>query len=102
MPNPSFNRDRLQRRVNSNVRHCDKMNTLAGSKTSVVSICPLCGKPNECAIAEGSGRVEDCWCMNTAISSNALAKLPQQEIGRTCICRKCAAMSAQTAKESAE
>ena len=53
------------------------------------SQCPLCGKPNECAIAAGRDP-ESCWCMTATISPSALASVPQEAKGKVCICATCA------------
>lgn len=52
------------------------------------SLCPLCHRPNGCAMAAGLPP-ESCWCMNVTVSDQALAALPSSEIGTRCICRQC-------------
>ena len=52
--------------------------------------CPLCGKPNECAVAAGRA-AESCWCMTTTMSPSALASIPVEAQGKVCICARCAA-----------
>ncbi len=52
--------------------------------------CPLCGKPNECAVAAGRA-AESCWCMTTTMSPSALAPIPVEAQGKVCICARCAA-----------
>ncbi|MBX9937374.1 MAG: cysteine-rich CWC family protein [Burkholderiaceae bacterium] len=56
---------------------------------SWMASCPLCGQPNQCAVALGR-RPQSCWCMNTPVSLLALALLPEQERGQRCICPTCA------------
>ncbi len=51
--------------------------------------CPLCGGPNQCAVAQGK-QAQLCWCMSTPMSLLALAVLPEQERGQRCICPNCA------------
>ncbi len=53
------------------------------------SNCPLCGKPNHCAMAAGNDASE-CWCRDIEIDSAALERLPPEAVGRYCICRDCA------------
>lgn len=52
--------------------------------------CPLCGKPNECAIASGRPP-ESCWCMTATIDPTTLAAIPEEARGQVCICAGCAA-----------
>ena len=51
--------------------------------------CPLCGQPNQCAIGAGLPP-ESCWCMQTPVSPDALAQLPDEARGKACICPVCA------------
>jgi len=53
------------------------------------SKCPLCGMPNECAVAAG-GNAESCWCMTATMSPSALASIPADAQGKVCICARCA------------
>jgi len=56
--------------------------------------CPLCGQPNDCAVAAGCDP-ESCWCMMVTMSSTALASIPAEALGRACICARCANTTAQ-------
>lgn len=51
--------------------------------------CPLCGKPNECAVAAGR-EPESCWCMTATMSPEALAAIPAEAQAKVCICADCA------------
>lgn len=52
--------------------------------------CPLCGQPNQCA-AVAAGRFDvPCWCQNVSIPAHVLARVPEAERGRACICAACA------------
>jgi len=52
--------------------------------------CPLCGQPNGCAaVAAGSFDVA-CWCQNVAFGPDLLARVPPNQRGLACICRRCA------------
>ncbi|MDR2333165.1 MAG: cysteine-rich CWC family protein [Burkholderiaceae bacterium] len=53
------------------------------------SRCPLCGQANQCAIVAGLAP-ESCWCMKEPVSREALARVPEQERGKACICPHCA------------
>ena len=53
------------------------------------SLCPLCGQANQCAISAGLPP-ESCWCMQTTVSQQALARLPSKARGKRCICPACA------------
>ncbi|PVY57270.1 hypothetical protein C8D04_2548 [Simplicispira sp. 125] len=50
--------------------------------------CPLCGQPNQCAMAQGQP-ADECWCMHGVITPMALASLALQERGQRCICPSC-------------
>ncbi len=52
--------------------------------------CPLCGEPNQCAMAAGKDP-ETCWCMSEAIDPQILARIPPEAQGKVCICQRCAA-----------
>ncbi|MFN9727575.1 cysteine-rich CWC family protein [Acidovorax sp.] len=54
------------------------------------ALCPLCHQPNDCAIAAGLAP-QACWCMSVCLSDQALAALPERDIGARCICRHCGA-----------
>ncbi|MDD2916144.1 MAG: cysteine-rich CWC family protein [Gallionella sp.] len=55
-------------------------------------ICPLCGKPNECALAQSGSAETPCWCHNVEIDPSAMARIPEAQRGESCICRKCASL----------
>jgi hypothetical protein len=56
-------------------------------------LCPLCSKPNACAIAnkgsEQKSDQQDCWCMRVNISDEVLAKVPADKKAKACICQSC-------------
>ena len=49
--------------------------------------CALCGGPNDCGMALGKS---DCWCFSTPIPAEVLARVPDEERNRVCVCRRCA------------
>ena len=53
------------------------------------SRCPLCGQANQCAIVAGLPP-ESCWCMNEPVSREALARVPADLQGKSCLCPHCA------------
>ncbi|MFN3439902.1 MAG: cysteine-rich CWC family protein [Acidovorax sp.] len=55
---------------------------------SLLSCCPLCGQPNQCAMVAGRPP-ESCWCMAQVIDSAVLATLPEAQRGKACICANC-------------
>ena len=64
-------------------------------------LCPLCDKPNQCAmeIAKATGQPQEpCWCVNALFTPELLAKLPEEAKGQACICANCAAEAAQQRK----
>ena len=50
--------------------------------------CPLCGSPNDCAIARGE---QTCWCFDEVFPPNLLERVPETDQGRVCVCRNCVA-----------
>jgi len=50
--------------------------------------CPLCGGDNQCAMAAGRP-AQTCWCATATISADALAAIPQDSIGKRCLCPAC-------------
>ena len=63
--------------------------TLTHAQPLNASCCPLCGQANQCAITAGMPP-ESCWCMQTPVSKEALARLPAGARGKACICPACA------------
>ncbi|MBS7809183.1 cysteine-rich CWC family protein [Variovorax sp. PCZ-1] len=62
------------------------------------SLCPLCGKVNQCAmeIEKVTGEKQPaCWCVGMDFSVDLLAKLPLEAQGKACICANCASNKAQ-------
>ena len=53
--------------------------------------CPLCGGPNDCAVAR-TGKLETrCWCSDVSFSAELLERVPEAQRNRACICPRCAA-----------
>jgi hypothetical protein len=53
-------------------------------------ICPICGKENKCANANGTDPSK-CWCMKVKISKDVLEKLEKAKTMETggCFCKSC-------------
>lgn len=52
--------------------------------------CPICGQPNECAVAHGREH-ESCWCWTATMAPEVLDAVPEDAKGAVCVCAKCAA-----------
>lgn len=52
--------------------------------------CPLCGGPNGCAPAASGSLDSACWCTETKITPELLARVPEALRNKACICRDCA------------
>lgn len=55
--------------------------------------CPLCGKPNRCAmeVERETGRKQPpCWCTGVDFSAGLLERIPAESRGKACICADCA------------
>ena len=53
-------------------------------------ICPLCGGPNECALAQNGSPGTPCWCREVTIDSAVLANAHKTLHNESCICKQCA------------
>jgi hypothetical protein len=51
--------------------------------------CPLCGKNNQCAMTTGEDPAS-CWCITTNINPDSLAKIPESQRNKSCLCLQCA------------
>ena len=52
--------------------------------------CPLCGQRNQCAQAESTAPVQQCWCFAAPIERRVLERLPEALRNRACLCLRCA------------
>jgi hypothetical protein len=55
------------------------------------AVCPLCGGPNECGAAANQAT---CWCFTVVIPGHVVARVPDDQRGRACVCARCAAAPA--------
>ncbi|MBI3773419.1 MAG: cysteine-rich CWC family protein [Gammaproteobacteria bacterium] len=51
--------------------------------------CPLCGEPNDCALANPR-QSQPCWCRESPFPPTLLDKVAPSARKKTCICRRCA------------
>ena len=52
------------------------------------SKCPLCGRPNYCAMA-ADPNAKHCWCEEVIFSDELLDRIPKDSVRKTCVCKKC-------------
>ena len=50
------------------------------------NICPLCGGPNACGVALGTGV---CWCFSVQLPEAVLAAIPEAQRMQSCVCEAC-------------
>ena len=53
------------------------------------SACPLCGAANACQLCSPAAHKGPCWCARVEISSELLARVPENFRNRACICQSC-------------
>ncbi|NRF67870.1 cysteine-rich CWC family protein [Aquincola sp. S2] len=51
--------------------------------------CPLCGGSNGCAPAACGSFDTPCWCTGVRIPAALIARLPAEQRGTACVCRRC-------------
>jgi hypothetical protein len=52
--------------------------------------CPLCGGPNDCAVARCGRFDTECWCRAAVVSPHSLALVQEAQRNPACLCRRCA------------
>jgi hypothetical protein len=52
------------------------------------AVCPLCGGPNDCAMAADPNAAE-CWCGKLKFPQELLDRVPENALNQACICRGC-------------
>jgi hypothetical protein len=50
--------------------------------------CPLCGGPNQCALAADPTATE-CWCDTLTFPRDLLDQIPSDAVRKTCVCKEC-------------
>jgi hypothetical protein len=56
-------------------------------------ICPLCGGPNECALAQTGGTDTQCWCHKATINPTTIVLAHRSLNNKSCICKRCATVT---------
>ena len=49
--------------------------------------CPLCSGVNGCELAAGRAT---CWCFETPVAADLVARVPAEAQGVACVCKACA------------
>ena len=52
------------------------------------ALCPLCGKPNQCAMAANPNATV-CWCEGVVFPEELLAQIPENAVRKTCVYKNC-------------
>ena len=75
----------LRRDINTHCSPCDVMQWTPDDKSTgrALAICPQCGEPSGCAVAEGRD-AQTCWCMNMPTVAITLSQT-------NCWCARCLA-----------
>jgi hypothetical protein len=66
---------------------------MAAMESTSAGACPLCGGPNDCAIARGEDK---CWCFDEIFPPNLFERMPPEDEGKVCVCRNCVADARNT------
>ena len=64
------------------------------ASTVSAGICPLCRRPNGCAMAAAGAEragAPPCWCVAAVFAPAALAQASALDGGAACLCAACAA-----------
>ena len=51
---------------------------------NIEKICPICGQDNNCQSHE-----RECWCYHIEVPKGILDLVPEDKIGKACICKSC-------------
>jgi len=74
---------------------------ISEKRTLNTTTCPLCGGPNQCALAANPAATE-CWCDSVTFPRELLAQIPENAVRKTCVCQKCLARFQESAGLSDE
>ncbi|WP_077045866.1 cysteine-rich CWC family protein [Pseudomonas sp. KK4] len=58
-------------------------------------LCPACGAPNNCTLADPRTVDRACWCFSVSIDPAVLQALPPELRNAACLCPRCAEVEAQ-------
>lgn len=53
-------------------------------------LCPACGAPNQCTLANPRTATQACWCYAVTIDPAVLEALPAALRNARCLCPRCA------------
>jgi hypothetical protein len=51
--------------------------------------CPICGEANQCQLCTDSAYKGPCWCASVKIPAELLARVPAEDVNKSCICKRC-------------
>ncbi|MBC3196365.1 cysteine-rich CWC family protein [Pseudomonas poae] len=54
------------------------------------TLCPACGAPNDCTLADPRTAGMACWCFSVSIDQALLQALPDELRNKACLCPRCA------------
>ena len=52
------------------------------------AVCPLCGEPNQCAVATDPD-ASQCWCELREFPEELIARIPENAVRKSCVCQNC-------------
>ena len=58
-------------------------------------LCPACGAPNDCSLANPITADRACWCYGVNIDPAVLEALPAELRDKSCLCPRCARVNDQ-------
>lgn len=58
-------------------------------------LCPACGAPNDCSLANPITADRACWCYGVNIDPTVLEALPAELRDKSCLCQRCARVDDQ-------
>ncbi len=67
------------------------------TSTTNTALCPLCNKPNQCAMA-ADPNAKECWCESVVFPEELLEQVPENAVRKTCICQNCLEEFQESAK----
>ncbi|MBI4326507.1 MAG: cysteine-rich CWC family protein [Chloroflexi bacterium] len=53
------------------------------------ALCPVCGEPNHCRLAQCCLYKGLCWCEESIVPSHVLRFLAEGQLAPACLCRHC-------------
>lgn len=62
------------------------------SPMTTPTLCPACGAPNDCTLADPRTAGMACWCFSVSIDPALLQALPDELRNKACLCPRCAQM----------